>query len=621
MLNIEDFFKKQLAIWPEVAARYEALKNVEVKNVGDHCVQFNPARAVSTAAKVDAASIAARPCFLCAENRPKEQIALEWGDYEILVNPFPIFPGHLTIAAKTHIPQTLERRFEDMQKLSRQLPGYTLFFNGAKAGASAPDHMHFQAVPSEYMRVSNKYFSYKLNEDFTPEFLDPMINIVCTNGGAIAIPRTKHRPDCYGDLLVSPASIDLCGTLIAVRREDFDRLDSKLVDSIIREVTFQEPIIYVELCSRGPHQVVENGDGTVTVKNLLIGDNFHWERLQRHTFSGSVIFDKERAYNRIPIEEYLKSVISSEMSANSSFELLKTHAIISRSWVWHQMRINRKPLTFKEEPILSDEERKVWYDGYNHIHCDVCSDDHCQRYQGIDRINDMVAEAVEQTRGMMLTCNGEICDARFSKCCGGAFERFETCWDNDPHPYLLEGRDSAPGEPLPDLTDEDDARRWILSRPKSFCGNVSDNVLNQVLNNFDRETTPDFYRWTVRYSQLGLSALIKEKLHQDLGMILELRPLKRGVSGRIFQLEIVGEKASMIIGKELLIRSVLSPTHLYSSAFVIDRDGTDFVLHGAGWGHGVGLCQIGAAQIAELCYSHQEILAHYYPGTTLERIY
>ncbi len=619
MLNIEEFISRQLAIWPEVAARFEALNQVETKTVGGYRVQFNPARAVSTAAKVDAASIAARPCFLCAENRPKEQLSIPWEDLEILINPFPIFPGHLTIAACEHIPQSMLGRAAQMRRLSRELHGYTVFFNGAHCGASAPDHMHFQAVPSHFLRIPKRVYTYTLpEEDFPAEEIDPMVNMLCTDGVITVIPRYKHRPDCYGDLLVSPAAIDLAGTLIAVRREDFDRLDADKVDAILREVTYQEPVLYVGLHTFSP-EVTVNADRTTTVSGIIIGKDFHWERRQKQRFEGEILNHDGRLINRIGLEAYLSSVISSEMSSMSSPELLKAHAIISRSWVLSHLRTNRAGTLRGASANISDGELCQWFDHDDHAGFDVCSDDHCQRYQGITNVNDTVREAIGTTRGLVLTDEGKICDTRFSKCCGGAFESFENCWQPVPHRYLRKGRDILPAKPLPDLTVHANAREWIVSRPEAFCGNTSAGVLNRVLNDFDRETTPDFYRWTVRYSQQELSSLVNR--FGDFGNVLDLRPLTRGVSGRITRLEIVGEKCSMIIGKELIIRRWLSDSHLYSSAFVVDRDGSDFILRGAGWGHGVGLCQIGAAQMAAQGYSYKEILAHYYSEAAIDRIY
>ncbi|MDE7334998.1 MAG: DUF4922 domain-containing protein, partial [Muribaculaceae bacterium] len=383
MIDIDGFFERQLREWPEVAERYEALNLVETKRVGGYNVQFNPARAVSTAAKVDAASIAARPCFLCAENRPALQRALEWEDMEILVNPFPIFPGHLTIAAKNHTSQSMLGRADQMRRLSREMPGYTIFFNGAKSGASAPDHMHFQAVPSRYMKPTSVAYTYELPEaEFSPEEIDPMVNMVCTDGVITVIPRTKHRPDCYGELLVSPASIDLCGTLIAVRRSDFDALDAARVEQIIREVTFQEPPVYVGLITSEP-EIEANPDGTTTVNGIVIGKDFHWERRQTQCFAGEILLHDGMLINRIGIEEYLRSVISSEMSATSSLELLKAHAVISRSWLMAQLRSTRSLADQGEpvdEPACEENELRQWFDRDDHDCFDVCSDDHCQRY-------------------------------------------------------------------------------------------------------------------------------------------------------------------------------------------------------------------------------------------------
>lgn len=620
MIEIEEFLERQMAVWPEVAARFEALRLVETKRVGDYCVQFNPARVVSTAAKVDAASIAARRCFLCGANRPPQQLALEWEDMEILVNPFPIFPGHLTIAAKAHTPQTMLGRTDQMRRLSRELPGYTIFFNGARAGASAPDHMHFQAVPSRYMEPTSMAYTYRLAPaPFSPEEIDPLVNMVCVDGEITVIPRTKHRPDCYGQLLVSPASIDLCGTLIAVRRSDFDALNASKVESIIREVTFQQPPVYVGLITADP-TIIAEADGTTTVDGIVIGKDFHWQRRQTQRFGGEMLQHRGQLINRIGLEEYLRSVISSEMSATSSVELLKAHAVISRSWLMAQLRSTRSLADVGVpvgEPPVEEGEIRRWFDRDDHELFDVCSDDHCQRYQGLTRITSPeVDRAIDATRGLVLTAGGRICDARFSKCCGGAFELFENCWQPQHHSYLAAGRDAI-GAELPDLTDENQARRWILGRPDAFCANVEPAVLGQVLNDFDRQTTPDFYRWTIRYTQAQLSELICRRSEIDFGTILDLIPLRRGVSGRITALKIVGTNATRIVGKELIIRRWLSESHLYSSAFVVDRDGTDFVLRGAGWGHGVGLCQIGAAVMAEKGFGFQEILRHYYPGTEL----
>lgn len=633
-MQIEQFLRRQFEQWPEVADRFRALEAVETREVClphsslTYKVQFNPARAVSTRAKVDAASIAARPCFLCAANRPAAQITLEWEDLEILVNPFPIFPGHLTIAARNHTPQSLAGRVEQMKRLSMALEGYTVFFNGAKCGASAPDHFHFQAVPSRFMSVSPLYRSHTIDSNDAAEASDPMVNVVCTAGKVTVIPRRKHRPDCYGDLHVSPASIDLCGTLIAVSREDFDRLDGARVESILEEVTCSEPQIYVGLTGRDLEFSTDPDSGVHTVNGVTIGDGFHWERRHSFRYSGVMFrLPDGQLINRIGLEEYLKSVISSEMSATSSLELLKAHAVISRSWLLAQLRSTRS-LACKgepvEEPPVAPGEVRRWFDRDDHHGFDVCSDDHCQRYQGLTRqTTEAVEQAVEATRGMLLmTPGGEIADARFSKCCGGAFELFENCWEPRSHSYLRAGAD-APAETvtLPDLTLEAEARRWILSEPQVWCNSADSEVLAQVLNDFDRETTPDFFRWEVRYTPGELSDLIHRRSGIDFGAIEELRPLARGASGRIYRLEIIGSRRRMTVGKELIIRRWLSESHLRSSAFVIDRDcNGDFIIRGAGWGHGVGLCQIGAAMMAARGIGYERILSHYFPGTTLKRL-
>lgn len=626
MIDLSSFFERQFQLWPEVALRFKALDDVEIKEVGGYKVQFNPARAVSTAAKVDSASIAARPCFLCSANRPDCQIALPWEDMEILINPFPIFPGHLTIAAKNHVQQSLLGRTEQMRRLSKELPGYTIFYNGAKCGASAPDHMHFQAVPSRYMRIPQRFFTYRLvPAEFCAEEIDPMINAVCTDGEITIIPRVKHRPDCYGDLLISPAAIDLSGTLISVRREDFQRLNAENVDAILREVTFSQPPVYVGLITEFP-VITRESDGSTSIDGIIIGKDFHWERRQTQRFAGEILQHDNQIINRIGVEDYLCSVISSEMSATSALELLKAHAVISRSWLLSQMRATRH-LADKGSPcnesVIQGDEISQWFDSDDHAGFDVCSDDHCQRYQGITRISSSNAfVAVSATRGLVLSSHdGLICDARFSKCCGGVLEQFQTCWQPSAHSYLVARADNASALSFPDLTDEDNARAWIMSRPKAFCADAAPDTLRQVLNDFDFSTTPDFYRWTIRYDRRRLSDLIYKRSGIDFGLIHDLQPLSRGTSGRIFRLKIVGEKCSMIVGKELMIRRWLSETHLYSSAFIVDRDGDDFVLHGAGWGHGVGMCQIGAAMMAEQGYDFRQILSHYYPTSILLKYY
>ena len=368
-------------------------------------------------------------------------------------------------------------------------------------------------------------------------------------------------------------------------------------------------------------------DSSFLLHDVVIGVNFHWQRCENQRFCGELIFILEsgrlRAVNRLSVEEYLVSVISSEMSATSSLELLKAHTIISRSWLYAQL--GRKKCTEAVKGWSSDEEIVRWYDRDDHTLFDFCADDHCQRYQGITRAaNPNVRRAVQETADIVLKYDGNVCDARFSKCCGGVTERFSACWENEDKPYLVPLRDDVSEQPI-ELCDEVAARAWIESQPDAFCSNVDKAVLSQVLNGYDCETA-DFYRWRVRYSQKELSELVARRSGIDFGTIYELLPLERAASGRIVRLKILGDKATRIIGKELEIRRSLSESHLYSSAFVVDKelDGESqesyFVIKGAGWGHGVGLCQIGAAVMGEKGYSYEEILSHYYPGSYLESV-
>ncbi|MBF1465741.1 MAG: SpoIID/LytB domain-containing protein [Prevotella pallens] len=372
-----------------------------------------------------------------------------------------------------------------------------------------------------------------------------------------------------------------------------------------------------------------------TLEDVTIGVNFHWERKEAQTFLGKLRFIVENnnicAINELPVETYLISVISSEMRATSSLELLKAHAVISRSWLLAQMEqrkaensnVVNQPSLFK-----TDEEIVRWYDREDHKHFDVCADDHCQRYQGITKAaNKHVVEAIKQTAGEILTSRGEICDARYSKCCGGAVEEFQYCWENIRKPYLQALPDTMPDTTsLPNLTNEAVARQWILSSPNAFCNTTDQKVLSLVLNDFDQETT-DFYRWIQIYSQAEVKQLLEEKLAMQFGDVIDLIPLKRGKSGRIYRLKIIGTQRTLIIGKELEIRRALSKSHLYSSAFVVEKvdikDGVpqQFVIKGAGWGHGVGLCQIGAAMMGVQGYRYDEILLHYYKSAEITKAY
>ncbi len=366
----------------------------------------------------------------------------------------------------------------------------------------------------------------------------------------------------------------------------------------------------------------QDASSTFTLHDVMIGIGFHWQRLEDQRFAGALTLladgGKLWAINTVGIETYLFCVIASEMSATSSLELLKAHAVVSRSWLVAQLENKGKaPMT----RTATDQSLCIWYDRDDHHLFDVCADDHCQRYQGLTRANnDTVRRAIEATRGLLITHDGRTCDARFSKCCGGVSEEFGSCWGNEPHPYLVPIVDNDRGQALPDLTREDEAREWILGSPEAFCNTADAEILTQVLNSYDQET-PDFYRWTVTYSQSELSELVHKKSGIDFGLITALEPVRRGPSGRIVTLRIVGEKRTLCIGKELEIRRWLSASHLYSSAFVVEKDERTnaFTLRGAGWGHGVGLCQIGAAVMAAHGFTYDKILHHYFTEVSLTR--
>ena len=376
-------------------------------------------------------------------------------------------------------------------------------------------------------------------------------------------------------------------------------------------------------------------NGYFELKGVTIGVNFHWERKEDQRFSGALHLIVENgkltAVNVLPVEDYLLSVISSEMSATASLELLKAHAVISRSWLLAQIDKNKR-ITEEHEDYKAceeggEDEMIKWYDREDHVNFDVCADDHCQRYQGITRQStERVRDAIKATWGEVLTYGGELCDARFSKCCGGVYEEFENCWEPKHYDYLEARRDGEDEMNFPDLTKEAAAEEWILTSPKAFCNTTDKQILSQVLNNYDQETT-DFYRWTVEYTQEELAALILKRSGVDYGQILDLQPVARGTSGRLYKLKIVGTKKTLTIGKELEIRRTLSPSHLYSSAFIVERhDVTDgvpgkFVLRGAGWGHGVGLCQIGAAVMGEKGHNYKEILLHYFINANITTLY
>lgn len=376
--------------------------------------------------------------------------------------------------------------------------------------------------------------------------------------------------------------------------------------------------------------------GTFEIKDVVIGVNFHWERKENQVFLGSARFivedGKLTVINVLPVESYLLSVISSEMSANASLELLKAHAVISRSWLLAQIEKNKKISDSGENYSAfteTDTERVKWYDREDHVNFDVCADDHCQRYQGVTRQSTpKVAEAIKSTFGQVLMYENELCDARFSKCCGGVFEEFENCWEPKHYHYLAARYDDVDENNYPDLRNEATATDFIHSRPDAFCNTSDATILSQVLNNYDQETT-DFYRWHTEYTNDELSEIACRRSGIDFGRIVDLIPLERGTSGRIIRLKVVGTKKTMIIGKELEIRKALSNSHLYSSAFTVEKVDVDpatgipakIILHGAGWGHGVGLCQIGAAVMGAKGYDYKQILTHYFVDADIVKLY
>lgn len=653
------FFQSQLASWPLAAAGCEGLHDVVTRHVdlpGCACpvtLQFNPARIRSTAAKVDARSLAERPCFLCAGNRPAEQQALDFFGYDLLVNPYPILAEHYTIASREHRPQTLTPSIvTDMQAMARTLgPDFIVFYNGPHCGASAPDHMHLQAGRRQGLPLIDHLVGLPLTDgvhtlaplgfevivgvNVTPAIPGDDINAITValptaaadkaHVLTIFIPRRKHRPACYhldgnAQRLVSPGALDMCGLVITPRREDFDALTAPELASILRECgCWHEPIISVGIM-KARTIAAEQHEGFFTLHGVTIGKQFHWEQQESQRFEGTLRLvpdgDEQWAVNDIALEKYLQSVISSEMNPNAPYEFLKAHAIVSRSWLMAQLERKRRIRNTVDVHETRTAERLIrYYDNADHTLFDVCADDHCQRYQGLTRItNDAALRAVAETRGIILTYDGQVVDARFSKCCGGRSETYDTCWDDAPHPELCAIVD-APADGA-----------------TAYCDTHDEALLRLILNSYDT-ATHDFFRWQVRYTQEALSALIHRKSGIDFGQIIALEPVERGLSGRIRQLRIVGTRQTLIIGKELEIRRTLSDTHLYSSAFDVEplyddvpstatpRIPTAFLLTGRGWGHGVGLCQIGAAAMASQGHDCLTILRHYFPTSTIEKVY
>lgn len=772
--EIQKFVNDQLSCWPLACANFRALKNVRTKtlNIGglDVIVQHNPARMISSAAKLDKTSVAKRPCFFC--NRFPEQTYIRFEGrkgkkYDILLNPYPIFPDHLVIASTRHCDQSIWKRYIDILDLSRKYQDYTFFYNGPHSGASAPDHHHFQAAPNGLMPLENdvrrmlaqvRVSSVKDEEPSSPvpeltyltsvqdaqlfhynkfvngvfvlraatsksaakifyRLLDcadtpqgesePLFNLMSWYADgeycSIVVFRTAHRSHHYFSdgpehLTMSPGCADMGGCFIAPVPEDFEKLDAKLLTEMLDEVTLSkeaqrkivrrltrtQPHISVGIMSaeRIEFQMYPDGGGTrvatyregkidydgalydelffeeqtpstffaeptFELHDVTIGKGFHWERRETQKFAGALKIIVENneltAINVIGVEDYLLSVISSEMNQNSPEEFLKAHAVISRSWVMAQLAHQGKIAcdAAERESFLKcrnieevvtwlamhrhsvgneshvpeapsgETEYIRWYDRSDHRNFDVCADDHCQRYQGLTRATEIsVQKAIDATWGQVLTFEGELCDARFSKCCGGTTELFSTCWAADDKAYLPALPDTPGHLPL-DTANADDT----IVVP--FCSLADSPLLARVFNSYDRETT-DFYRWTQVYELSELSALVREKSGVDIGELTALEPLAKGASGRIFRLRVVGTKNSFIVGKELEIRRILSPSHLRSSAFDAEftSDGR-VILRGLGWGHGVGLCQIGAAVMADRGYGYRAILEHYYPGTQI----
>ena len=759
--SISRFFNRQLEKWDDARHRFRDLKHVETKKLSEEVrLQFNPARIVSTGAKIDKKTLGERPCFLCDKNRPKEQMSQQIDErFHLLVNPFPILPVHFTIPARKHQPQAIYKNYGEMHRFLSLHSELMVFYNGPKCGASAPDHLHFQAgtsgilpLQANWQRLSRNLTDIiSLNDEekiavvrdfIVPAFViiskseesdetlfhrlyksmpmrgdetEPMMNIIAWRKEdeyiSVVIPREKHRPEAYfaeGDaqVMVSPGALDMSGLIITPREEDFHKLTEESATTILQECGIstekmngivtklktsketetetatlynngKQPNVTVGIVSgqkihfslNKPYlakgetvmgeQVVEFSEGGVlwngnqyskltfhpqsadasfSLSDVTIGVNFHWERKETQTFLGTLRFvveaDKICAINELPVEKYLESVISSEMSATSSLELLKAHAVISRSWLLAQMKKRREVAASGNNFfsfVKKDDMLIRWYDREDHTIFDVCADDHCQRYQGITKeTSPHVAEAIRQTLGQVLLDGEDICDARFSKCCGGETEEFQYCWEDTPKSYLTAVRDLVLGvknEEYSSLQDEATAERWIRSNPPAFCNTTDKKILSQVLNDYDQETA-DFYRWKVTYSQEKLQQLFEEKLKMNFGAILDMKAVERGKSGRISKLQISGTEKTFTIGKELEIRRALSDTHLYSSAFVVDKYDKDeqgvpqrFEIIGAGWGHGVGLCQIGAAVMGEQGYDYNDILLHYYQGAEIKQLY
>lgn len=688
MKELNKFIKDQLSVWQLASSNFRALKTApsrEVDVFGLKCrIQYNPRRVISSTADTSPAAIASRKCFLCADNRPKEQFHLGFEgrkgrNYHIQINPYPIFRGHLVIVRDEHIPQEIWHHFPDMLDFAARYKDYLVFYNGPSSGASAPDHLHFQAIPKHNLPL----------EDVVDEFLDhpgeplatvkdaslykfdgyargvfalkattskslaklfyrlldctdrgkgeeePMFNLYAyvKNGEyrTIVVMRSAKRSHHFysegaDHLTISPGAADIAGLFVAPFREDYDKADTALLEELLSEVCISEDEQNMIVWRLTRHQekisvgllsakeirfeIISDGAGPQTVKwhdgrisyngmlydelyfdsmtlstlfaeasfilyDVVIGIDFHWQQKRTFKYAGGLKFivegDRITAVNCIGMEDYLMSVISSEMKSSASIELLKAHAVISRSWLKARLKDHKA----------------------GHEHFDVCADDHCQRYQGLTMaVGDDVCRAIDRTWGQVLEYGGDICDTRYSKCCGGRTELFSTCWEDMDLPYLQSVEDP-------------------------FCDCENSSILSQVLNDYDLHTA-DFHDWTVQYTTDELSELVRTRTGIDFGTIVALEAVERGPSGRIKYLRITGTLREEVIGKELAIRKALSSSHLKSSAFEIEKSPDGFVLMGRGWGHGVGLCQIGAAAMAAQGYDYRQILSHYYVGAEIK---
>ena len=688
MKELNKFIKDQLSVWQLASSNFRALKTApsrEVDVFGLKCrIQYNPRRVISSTADTSPAAIASRKCFLCADNRPKEQFHLGFEgrkgrNYHIQINPYPIFRGHLVIVRDEHIPQEIWHHFPDMLDFAARYKDYLVFYNGPSSGASAPDHLHFQAIPKHNLPL----------EDVVDEFLDhpgeplatvkdaslykfdgyargvfalkattskslaklfyrlldctdrgkgeeePMFNLYAyvKNGEyrTIVVMRSAKRSHHFysegaDHLTISPGAADIAGLFVAPFREDYDKADTALLEELLSEVCISEDEQNMIVWRLTRHQekisvgllsakeirfeIISDGAGPQTVKwhdgrisyngmlydelyfdsmtlstlfaeasfilyDVVIGIDFHWQQKRTFKYAGGLKFivegDRITAVNCIGMEDYLMSVISSEMKSSASIELLKAHAVISRSWLKARLKDHKA----------------------GHEHFDVCADDHCQRYQGLTMaVGDDVCRAIDRTWGQVLEYGGDICDTRYSKCCGGRTELFSTCWEDVDLPYLQSVEDP-------------------------FCNCENSSILSQVLNDYDLHTA-DFHDWTVQYTTDELSELVRTRTGIDFGTIVALEAVERGPSGRIKYLRITGTLREEVIGKELAIRKALSSSHLKSSAFEIEKTPDGFVLKGRGWGHGVGLCQIGAAAMAAQGYDYRQILSHYYVGAEIK---